>query len=518
MLRTFLTALFLTFPFHVHSGETLDYDAGVALREAAFAGDIETVETMLETAQAAYEAGEIPADQVRILNTPFGYTHPKMVAFIEKWRAERPTSPYAKIAKVWSLHRKSYAIRGEGYARQLYPEALHRFSQMQRQSWDLAEEVYQEHPRMIHASDALLRLANGSGNQRKAMKALHATMKEDPNRGTLQRGLDMMLPGWGWKWKDVRRLCDRYAARIEKPDPKPDLTCKVRKARWFDANSLNWMHREIIESDLVDLDHLRIGRTIYSVKTREDAAKIRKHLMDGHGDEAYWNFFDQAYAQKFGLELVYGQLSQMKHDSARRRLEHDPYNIGLLETVLIPVEETRVSDKGKVELHVVQEPTSEERLEYARRLIVASPYSPKFWRRFAMETRRADPTAPVTVSWPYRINAVVYDNHSPVSLYGFMQDQMRYRNALLKIERNEASEEVAESHSAMDMEQHVLCPFIRAARLYERICSSQNLPGCEHSDVVNADYLALNGQAKRKEVCQEERRAPVKTLLFSAAP
>ena len=162
MLRLFFSSLFMCLSFLCRKcAETLDFEVGFALRDAAMRGEIDTVENLLTEAQARYEAGEIPADQVRILNSPFAFTHPDMVTFIENWRRERPASPYAKIAEVWHLYRKSGAIRGDRWARQTYPEALQRFRKMQQQAWDLAHEVYEAHPRMIHASDALLRLANG---------------------------------------------------------------------------------------------------------------------------------------------------------------------------------------------------------------------------------------------------------------------------------------------------------------------------------------------------------------------
>ena len=60
---------------------------------------------------------------------------------------------------------------------------------------------------------------------------------------------------------------------------------------------------------------------------------------------------------------------------------------------------------------------------------------------------------------------------------------MGYRNALLKIERGKGTDKEVgtssgvydvEAFSDMDMEGDVICPFMRAARLHDRICS-----GCQ---------------------------------------
>lgn len=344
MFKTIIAAT--TLLFLVTSAQADGPTLLIQMRDAVYANDLEKVEVLITENQTLFERGERTAEDMRQLFGVFDTTNPKAADLAAKWVEAKPQSPYANAAMAWVLSNRGWNIRGEELARDTYPEALRIFRDIHKRARHHAEIAYEIEPRLIAASDAIISSANGTGNRKHALEVVDAVMQVDPNNRTLNLARGLTSPGWGGSWDMVENLCESYAALPPEPGPKPVLSCKLR-ATYYYVDKRDWMRETLAKEDLPDLDYLRIRRTLWGGASKEEAK----------------------FAQKYGYDFIGHEHALREYEYAKTAIEHDPYKPELLEVLVDPVIKSVAASGGRIKAQRLIEPTKEEMLDYAQRLI-----------------------------------------------------------------------------------------------------------------------------------------------------
>lgn len=145
--------------------------------------------------------------------------------------------------------------------------------------------------------------------------------------------------------------------------------------------------------------------------------------------------------------------------------------------------------------------TPAERLDYAERLLIAAPYYPAHWQAYLAAQMAVRPIS-YAEGEPYRVNQVVFANHSPQALRRYVLDKL---NAM------KAGDHAL---SASDLTNEILCPAIRAIRLHRHVCSLARDAGCEMSQDVADDFEQLVQDAGTQGLCFDLRNLPARALKF----
>ena len=145
--------------------------------------------------------------------------------------------------------------------------------------------------------------------------------------------------------------------------------------------------------------------------------------------------------------------------------------------------------------------TPAEHLDYAARLLFASPYEPDHWQAYL-----AAHTAMHPISYadgePYRINQLVFANHSPKALKRYILEKLETLET--------ANTKLGVSDATID----ILCPAIRAIRLHQHVCSLARDAGCQISQISAGHLNELVQRAGQQGLCFDARHAPPSALPF----
>lgn len=506
---------------------------------AISASDYAAVEAIVANAHADYLKTGKNQDQTRELLGLFDANNPMLDHFADAWLETYPNSPFAHTARAMLYNNVAWNIRGEGLARFTYPDALREFSWMQFKAWEHAEQAYEADNRLLPASDATLRLALPNGERRYGYDVLHQVMKTDPNMGSLRRGLWLSSTSWGrgGGWDQAEKLCDSYGPDVDWHEGDPVTYCKLVAGAWVHhAKRGQWAHDILKEGDYPSLELIVVKRLANRSATRADAHFIQAYLQrEGVTDADNAGKFDRYVAHKYNLDFMGEAHSRRARAHAREAIKRDPYNPELLETLLAGISGARM--KGdRFSTRQLERPTPEERLEYTRRLLVASPYDPQRW--YSYGTVLYPPTNPEDLlkDEPFRINTVVYSDHKRSRLLQRAIDKWNLLDSLERLESETQSdafqglddERKAEvrgqiqrwlaARATIDMDQDIRCPMMRAYRLFEALCKDFESDECDVHPQQAEMFEIVRADVNKRQVCTGIMSARTHELFFDPVP
>lgn len=512
--KTAILLFLLLIPFGVAAQTTKEGVLQETL-ELIEAGDLDALETYIAQMQEQFERGEVSADHVRQMFMPFGRADLEIARFAEEWQAERPNSPYAQLAVTWSLHRFSWQLRGNRYVSATYPEAIATFQDMQRHAWQLAANAYKAQPRLIPASDAIIRLANGSRQRPYAIEVFEKVMETDPNSGSLERALSMFLPGWGDRYAQVAKICDAHAAQYWDAPAESALSCKIENAYERFSEQREWIDERLARGDLPHLNRYRLGSLLVNDATRAQAQLAYDILSDpDYTDFRSASFFDAILGQKHGFPIVQDAHWARERAKAQQDLAESPYYPEALFKLMEPELSFSTDENGRLLTKVVSRPALETVLEYSERLLVSDPFNPESWKSYVVAMSRSFPEASYFAMDPYRINAIITSNHSVNELNIHLQEKVGIFDVYERLQTGSLPKELAKAFEGSSLEHDILCPFIRAYRVRQAICDARTQNGCELAQEVAATFTVMENEVKRRGICAKERNLPAQSLAY----
>ena len=489
-------------------------------RNLIYAKDIAGLERFFGDAHARYLSNELHADDIRRVFAVFSTTNPRMIRLTREWVEDHPNSAFAHAARGWAAAAAGDIIRGTRSARKTYSEALRQHSILHREAWEHAISANDTLPDFIPTSDLLLRLAPTKGDRQVAFASLDQLMRENPNWGTLARSLFLSHKGWGGSPFIANGICAKYAPMLTwVEDIDPRILCLVHAAYWYQNEKRDWLNKTLWEEESPRLDTYRITKAISIYAPREQAEWARDYLSENPSylKSELAEKYDREVAARFGFPLISEARLREEQAWAREALKHDPYNayiISVLEMYVYRLEVELTATGHRTRGTVMSRPTDEERLDYARRLVISSPFNAKYWLDLADEV--TSPGAGWLLADDYRVNAIVYSNHSPENLLIFMDKKLRELDLHQKIPVTEGYSQVWKDWAATtNAETEILCPLLRAHRLYRAICDlGERQSGCTLESPGEETYAMLASQARADGQCLTILNKPVDQLAF----
>ncbi|MEL7012465.1 MAG: hypothetical protein AAFO72_04210, partial [Pseudomonadota bacterium] len=263
-----------------HANNPFDEVTQLDLWKVIEAGDIQGAERMFADAYAQGLRDPENRHHVRWLYEVFGTSSPEATSFAVKWAEDFPDSPFSHTALAWVYYRTGYDIRGEEFARETYIDALGAFYQWHQKAWWHAEKAYGLEPNLLPASDAILRLAKSAHRRLRAIIVLDEVMAQNPNMGTLLRGLDMTTQDWGSFQFLGEVICKIYGPLIKKEDgTNTTKLCLLHAAGFYHRTAKReWLLAEAQKREFPEIDYFYAGAIPTKIATREQAAFLYEYL------------------------------------------------------------------------------------------------------------------------------------------------------------------------------------------------------------------------------------------------
>lgn len=511
MLRILFTALFLA---ATPAFACEDAPETLTLRDAVYAGDVDLVESLLSDHQNAFEAGARTAEDTRCMYDTFTAMRPETFDFVADWHTTYPDSPFAQTAMAWTQYVISWNLRGSNFARDIYPQALAEFGALQRSAWELADQAYAARPRLIAASDALIKLSNPNGQQRRRDMVLSDVMVSDPNLGTLERAVGAVHKGWGGTWQVAERMCEDYAPMVPGADDKAATRCKLPSSRGF-REQWDWMTATLLTGDFPELNYLLLDFIVQPDADRETAELIYSILSeDGFRDYEHSSFFDRL-AAKYGLPLVTEQIWRNRRAYAENVIAVSPYDPMFLKVLSQPLMTSSIEADGTVSVRAIERPEPALTLDYARRTLVATPYDPEAWLELLNQLRLNNLIDTLDMAEPYRVNAIVFSNHDPLTLNGYIGEKVFEFDIFQQMAQGSLPEQILPMLDGVEEDRDVICPMIRAVRIKEYVCGQQDHYACKPDAMLETLIATIEDSAKQRGICSKERALPAQALAFT---
>lgn len=500
------------------------------------ANDVAAAETLFAKAHAITADDPDHFHHTRWLFEIFGINNPDVAQFAEKWLETHPESAFAHTARVWSLYRTGWDIRGDGLARDLYPDAMSTFHNMHRTAWNSAVYAYEREPNLLPASDAIIRLANSTYNREKALEVLNTVMYQKPNVGTLNRALDLTNPGWGGSWDLVEQICERYGPLTEIEDIEdPTYWCKLLAAGKYHMRTHgDWYMQEAAKRKMPVLDDLYARHISTYNATRKEAAFLYEYLTDPDTiDYEIAHKFDSDLALRYGYDFLYEDHIRRAKEDAKKNIDRYPYSAYYLETLIKDISRFSKADDGEGYIsRVIERTPIEDKIEYSRRLLQASPYDDQLWRQHAQYKFQHRSPDHVLLNEPYLINAIVYDNNSSGSLQSFAISRWELLSQLERLEwelerpefkqltpeqQKEGTDAVTSwiaKRETMHLDAQIRCPMMRAYRLYRMICDRPGQDRCQIYPQMANMLEIVKADVNERRVCTGVMAASEYDLYF----
>ncbi|MCC6204540.1 MAG: hypothetical protein IT533_06080, partial [Hyphomicrobiales bacterium] len=494
-----------------------DAPPSLALRDAIYSHDIDRVQALADENQTLLESGQRTAEDTRCLFRHFTKLRPETFELVDEWLKSHPDSPYAHTAKAWVDYSVSWQIRGERTARETYPAALSKFDELQQEAREHAELAYRNRPRLIAASDAVIKLAMTRRQTQRRDLVLREVMATDANAGTLERAVATVVRGWGGTWEEGAAMCDTYAQRVPDAVPNAATRCKLPLARGF-KEQWDWMNETLATGNYPDFDYLRLDFILIPEASRDVAEIAYRVLSDEKYDLSRHTTDYDVLALKYGLPLMTETISRRRHAKAERELEQSPFSLAVLKMLGEPLLTSAEGDDGQLTISVLERPTPQQVLDYARRAVQASPYSPDAWTDLHTFMAQDGKITNVSLSEPYRVNAIVYDNHSPARLSDYMLQKLFEYDAFQRVKAGTLPTESMSMFDGIEEADDLICPVVRANRLLEGVCDALYRPGCDLDPGMESAVAMLEEKAKAEDICLKERTRPLAELAFAPMP
>lgn len=522
MLKRMILAVILTVCASAAAGQADRAPIGKdAFRALILTGDFYTVEKELAFAHKAFLDGKSDANQLRRLFSLFGTTDPKILEFTQRWLAGRPESVFANTAHAWNAYQSSWRIRGARSYRDTYPEALRQFSELQETAWKHAHKAYTTEPRLLPATDALIRLSMATNHAPESFQVLDEVMTVDPNWGSLFRALDATLPQWGGSWRMAQNICDYYAPRLTTPKGDPLEYCLIYASRAghakYGSDLFWWAQNTLREGNYPNLDYMRLRASNSHKATRADAAFTHGYLTEllenGGYNYSQASEFDCWLADRFGYEPISEAHYRASQDAAHAALEQNPFDPHALESLRTRRTEC-VTEGSTAEITTVEEPSAAEEADYVRRQLHFSPYDPQLWQIYAGSAFPRASVEMIEAGEPFMINAIVYSNHSPRYLIDYAASKQSLYHGVQIWQKHGANAEFQSLWEEIDTGPALICPMARAYRLHEHVCSTRGHYDCQYRGWELSEVKKTLKELRAYKMCPDIYAARIKHLYF----
>lgn len=532
MLRAFVLALILAAMPAV--AETYDDGRVVALVRSQ---DIAGLDRFLSDAQAAFDQGDISADQMRALYVALSRSHYQTVRFVETWAAQSPENPRAQIARAWSLWHAADQVHEPGS-----DAAYVVFAGMRRAAVDHAMRAHAISPTLIPVSDAVLRMYMTDPAIGDPVAALDTVMETHPNWGSLLRVLPLVAR---FGRPAIDPFCDHYGAMVGSATA---AKCKMYGYVYFTPG----YQTDFAEWDAWDADDPdMVMYRIVGLTTKFPLADLSEEQVNWLEDSILTfdadlyqllNLKSQAlnFAGRVGVHhgrhMFYERFQAAHLARTTAFLDVDRYNLDLLDMVegVAFAPEWEITDRGNqgysaAALHPERTDAEQaaydlavqsQKLDFAGRRIMANPHNGYAWQSYAFAARGAFDSRHFFDVDGALVNAVVYasdpvDGLSAILLHKTHQDELfAYRG-------NEVVDKIwAAVGRDVDYTTEVLCPFLRAQRVRDGLCASTDRQRtCDEMPAhVQAGYDKLSVDARKAPECAAIREADLADLWYSPVP
>lgn len=515
------------------------------VRAAIIARDFEKVDHLLETAQADYLAGNRDADNIRALYITLSRSHPAAVQFVSDWLEKDPENHKAQISRAWSLYNAANYVQ---WGRNTYSnEVAHH---MHRQIFDLVAAAYRSSPDLIPVSDAVVReLGRNNFGIPSSLEAFDLVMKERPNWGTLQRTLPTV---YHLSFEMIMSFCKsasenfptRYMQRIiehrcilkaANQSKSSDLRAKATKLLWK------------IEDPALVMDQLDflIRTKTYQDWTKKEIAWAKAQLLTAPVDQfelAHFRFLAERLAfiartSHGDRDPFFERFRWARLDQAKAFLDHDPYNLDLLELidgvefgqkVATETDADNQTSHRLVPNHLTKEQRharDSQNDDFAMRRLRASPYSPYHWAKVAtIVSKRNIPESTFSGDLAMR-NSIVFSDDPAASLLQMMRYKLNQYQTYSK-----ASDISAEDLARLpnwrrflqqtNLADQILCPYLRAYLLYQASCEHYS-PGAEQCRELRGEeataHASLSELANNEPACAGYLNSSIEELWYDPA-
>ncbi|MDO6589311.1 hypothetical protein DS901_03325 [Loktanella sp. D2R18] len=504
----FVLGLFLFQPMSTWGAVTPE-----ALREMAYAGDIDGAEAALAQAHAESLDGTISYDDLRRLVTTLIVTHPDVIDFVEAWLVKYPDSPYAQTLRVFQMQDTAWRVRGHNFVSGTHPDALNAFRDLQYRGMSLALEAYATAPDYVPASDAVF--SHQTTTKRLDWDAFNIivddVMTVTPNRGSLSRVSRLTERRWGGIGpRGVESLCEQYAAQLVDVDRYTTDICIVSLIYGNSPSdeAIAFAERRFERIPLGDREHPNLLR-----------ARLYRAAGTGRSDDeelvmsylAWVPLTDRQFATHLAYRLQPGDhvQEQLLALDARWQAEaldgiaHDPYSLDFIDVLLrsyrLPISHTVYFEDAQLAL-------------LTKRRAAATLYDASAWAAAADHLDEGLAYENPGLADPYFVNAIVYGDHSVYHLgrmIWFKTDAYAFHELVIAhgMEPSLTDEQVV---------SELLCPTARLDRLFQAACTSEPDAefACAELEVVASSYQSVMTHIRTTGLCHHERNAPIEELLF----
>jgi len=510
---TFLSVIAAT-AFLASSAAALSKDEA---REIVLAADPDRIEAAFADLYATVRSGDIDQDTQRKAYEVFSVTDPAIHAATQAWRDAYPDSIHARTAQGWTDFSISWHLRGGKSARQTHPDALREFSRLMRSAQSAGLDVFDVDPSFLPASDLIFRTARPVRPPRRVEFYLDTVMERIPNYGSLMRASFTTAPHWGGSWRRLKAMCKRYAGQVADYDGFTEDVCVLDGGLWnrHDYERLAPYAERIGRFDGPILERWILNDALFLRPNAPGAAsRARAAVEDPEFTDAYLAYqYDERIAARKRWPSVSGDVLLRRGDKAAEDLVHDPYNPQLVHYV-----------REAALARGIHSPEAE--LDLARRAIQFDFYDPDAWRDLQRHELRdvrdyEDPLA----QFPYWINRVYYSQYRPDTVSQHMTNL--HRLVTMKEEIGAIRGATDEQRAEMDAfpimtlpEEELLCPFVRAYRIYEAVCGDEHRlnHSCNQYGGKAPEVIETATSAKAARLCPLEVHNPLEELLYKPVP
>ncbi|EBA12999.1 DUF4034 domain-containing protein [Roseobacter sp. CCS2] len=501
MRLTFLVAILL-----LTSRALLAQTTPEQIRNYAYSGDVLRVEAAFAQAHQASLTGQISYNDLRALSDVLTVTHPDIIAFTVKWREEYPDSPYAMALRSAQLMQNSWTIRGTKSIRDTHQEALRAFHELQVAAVALAREAYDAAPDYVAASDVVFRgqLATKPLSNRAFYTMLRDVMEATPSRQSLAYALSVTLPNWGGGgYRVILPLCDEFAAKVVDVTGYTTDVCAIDMIHQFDRSDAARNYADgLLDSVFHPLTDPARARRAMARQAEGDRRFLIEYMSrPGFMDIRTASRFKWNFRNDDETEALMVALDARLQANAAEQLRHDPLNIDHMsiikrETIIL------------AELTI--RPDRERNRIFAQRSILVSPYDSSNWESAATFLGRGNTIESLSSYDPYLINAIVYSDHSMLSLRALMIKKTGgYRKYLQRVSTGNITPLPEE-----ELHHVVHCPAIRLARLMQAVCDGRD-QDCNEAAGLSDSLDQIFSEVEAGDLCQYERNGSIADLLYT---
>jgi hypothetical protein len=472
-------------------------------------GDIEAVELRIATYHHLPEDIANGYAGQRTLFSMFAVSDPRVDKLTQDWLREKPDSPYALTARAWYLWNRGGLARGQDLTRYTYRAAFDSAARHLSQAMDLGMRAYAIAPDLVGASDVVILTSMHVRGPKSADQIVAEVMTRTPNRSTLVRAAIAKAPRWGGSIEAIFDLCDRYAAQVP---GEPGYSADVCKADLVHQANTGPDEKATVGNIVAASDHPRLAKARLErvMRLGDQSPEMQRRLETYLFDETVTDtdaadYLDSWFYRPQQRPLTFFDVYSRKIDKARADLAHDPYNPDLIDTILIDDVNGRIFGEPR---------TDAERRGLYRRALTYAPYNAGQWSRYAsfVSFEAGDPAA----ANPFYENAIVYSNHRP-HMAGRYADFLAMVWSSLQYppqpDAGPASTPASTPARTAAEDAEILCPLVRAARIYLAQCPGGPADACSESYDPQGWIEAITA-AQGNDICAQDFALDPDSLTF----